>query len=148
MKCKDCRKDHRCVKHNFMTQVHDAAVYWHAEKNEGINPHQIAPRSAIKAWFRCPSWKNCGHHTWQTTLSLFSAGTRCPFCIRRKFCPCTAAWTAVPNIQLYWDFSRNKVLPTEISSIDRKIYFFRCVFDHEWSESIRCFSNHPRCPKC
>lgn len=148
MTCLDCTRDARCIKHNFMARVPDAINYWDFSRNRGVNPYLLAPSSMQKAWFCCPSVKNCGHHVWETTLNRFSAGTRCPFCLYRKLCPCTAAWTAIPNLQLYWDFSRNRVSPEKISVNYQKVCFFRCINGHEWVESIRCFRSHPHCPDC
>jgi len=147
MRCPDCKISKRCRKHSFMVQVHDAKVYWAYDLNDK-DPYSLAPRSKGRAWFRCPSWKNCGHHVWQAQLSRFTAGTRCPYCANRKLCDCTVAWLNVPNIQLYWDFDTNTVLPTSISCRSQRTYAFKCVCGHKWSCGLPTFIKNPNCPYC
>lgn len=65
------------------------AAEWHPEKNGPLTPHDVVPRAAAHAWWRCPLG-----HEWAMPVRLRAGGGRgCPHCGLAKH----RAWLAENN---------------------------------------------------
>ena len=61
---------------DLATKKPELLQIWNYEKNTDINPDDVMEFSNKKVWWKCP---DCGHE-WRTSISLVSAGSRCPKC--------------------------------------------------------------------
>ena len=48
---------------------------WHYEKNNGLTPAEVTPKSEKKVWWKCKKG-----HEWQAVISSRSNGSGCPLC--------------------------------------------------------------------
>lgn len=78
--CPFCAKQKRCACMTFGGTYPDLIVEWDYEKNIGVDPHQIACFSKIRANWKCKICK-C---LWQSLVYNRTSGTGCPKCRKSK----------------------------------------------------------------
>lgn len=146
--CEKCSRSKRCPEHSLAAYLPDILRYWDFDKNLYLNPYRLPPKTSVKAWFTCPSEKNCGHHRWECRIESFVNGTGCPYCKNRAVCPCTSAWDNILQIQQFWDFDKNVVYPAKIFKKSTIKCWFKCSQNHSWRSRLDTFARTPKCPHC
>ena len=149
-RCPFCTSKQTCPCDSAANRIIDLASYWHQTKNT-ISPYEISPGSGIKVWFKCPA-AMCNHHEWETTMTSFNRGNRCPFCTGKQTCPCDSAANQVIDLISYWHPTKNTISPYEIvPGSDIKVWF-KCpialCIHHEWEGTMDTFTRGGRCPFC
>ncbi|MGD9561211.1 MAG: zinc-ribbon domain-containing protein [Pyrinomonadaceae bacterium] len=119
---------------------------WDREKNVGLDPTQIASRSAsVEIWWRCPkdghSWKK---RPCDIVVSWWRSGTSgCPRCAGKTRKPVKQGKLAdvYPEfVERYWDFEKNQgqdLHPDKLTLASNRSVWFRCPKDsHTWQARI------------
>lgn len=73
--CPFCAGNRPTKQNNFATLYPDLLSQWHWDKNAGIDPARIAPKSHKKVWWFCQYG-----HEWTATVAHRTGGTGCPYC--------------------------------------------------------------------
>ncbi len=94
----------------------------------------------------------CGKkHDWEAQIGNRYAGTNCPYCSRKtgKLCYCKSLEFLRPDLALEWDYEKNDLKPSEISSGSHKKVWWKCKENHVWLTKIyhRVVSGS-NCPYC
>lgn len=124
---------------------------WDREKNAGLDPTQIASRSAsVEVWWKCPK----DGHSWKKrpsdiVVSWWRSGTSgCPRCAGKTKKPVKQKKLVdvYPEfVEKYWDFEKNEaggLDPNEITLASNWRVWFRCPKDsHEWQARIHSTIN-------
>lgn len=98
-------------------------------------------------------WWKCGSgHEWQAKIQtrLHSKGN-CPICIT-TVAPETSLSFLFPSVAMYWDYSKNVLLPTAVSPGSKKFVWWKCSkCGLEWQTQIRSRTRGKcpaKCPGC
>lgn len=123
---------------------------WNYKKNSK-SISEISQGSRFKAWWIC----EIGHEWNVTVSSRTNYLTNCPYCAGNKVLPgFNDLETIYPHILTEWDYSINKILPSEVSpSSTKKAWWKHYHMDssnwHRWEAKILArTSNHNGCPYC
>lgn len=78
--CPYCSNRKLLQGYNDLQTINPALVNeWNYEKNNGLIPADVSPRSDRKVW-----WKCFNGHEWQATIGSRNRGSGCPTCRKRK----------------------------------------------------------------
>ncbi len=124
---------------------------WNYEKNKGIDPRTIYPRSNKKAWWIC---QRCGNEYFSSKGNR-THGSGCPICTGKKVISGVndlITWCMANNkgfIIDEWDNNKNHFLPEETSPFTSKKAWFLCKEGHSYYATIsNRTSNNTGCPEC
>lgn len=122
----------------------DFLEWWDYEKNT-LDPTTISPYTHTRFWAKCSL-----NHSWQTNGDKMSAGYRCPYCGGTKTLKgYNDLETKCPEILELWNYSKNTVKPTEISSRNKKKVWWICKKEHEWEATVGdVAARRSNCPVC
>lgn len=123
----------------------ELASEWHPEKNGGLLPKDVHPKSNQKVWWRCSDG-----HDWKAVVASRAKGTDCPYCSGRFATKVNNLAIQQPELLSEWDEQRNDGLnPTDFAPQSGKRVWWRCAQGHSWQSII---SNRTRnksgCPEC
>jgi hypothetical protein len=108
------------------------AEEWDKEKNL-ISPNDVTFGSHKKIWWKCEK-----EHSWLVSVnSRTNNKSRCPYCCGQLVSDDNRLDLKCPQIIPYWDHSKNKMLPSEISFSSHKKIYLNCQL---------CNKSHYRSP--
>ena len=122
---------------------------WDYEKNNGTVPESFSANSHIKVWWKCKRG-----HSWQAEISSRCRKLGCPFCAGQRTIAGEndlESWCHKNNQEFLldeWDYSKNTVLPSEITKTSNKKVWWRCSKGHEWQAGIANRVHGTKCPGC
>jgi hypothetical protein len=112
------------------------AKLWHPTKNGNLTPYEVTHGSNIKVWWKCPIAED---HEWKAVIaSIRSDNTGCSCCAGKTVVPSNCLATTHPDITKQWHFTKNSLLPHEVTYGSHKKVWWKCPLfnDHEWEDSI------------
>ena len=116
---------------------------WNFVKNT-INPSEVSAYSDKKVWWKCSE-----NHEWEATIHNRSRGAGCPVCSNRLIIKgINDLATTNPELLPEWDYEKNTIKPSEVSSGSGKEVCWRCQFGHEWKTEIYKRTEGAGCPVC
>lgn len=123
----------------------ELAREWHPEKNCGLQPKDVMPRSNRMVWWQCSKG-----HDWEAVVSSRTGGTGCPYCSGRFATETHNLVIKHPELLAEWDDQKNDGLdPSKLTPRSHKRVWWRCLNGHSWQSSI---SNRTGlksgCPEC
>ena len=128
---------------------------WDFSKNT-IKPQEVTFGSGKKVWWKC---SKCSHE-WMTPIcNRSSNGRGCPVCAnesRRRLKTINTVMTKgsierlFPGLMSEWDYSKNEVLPSDVSAgSSRKVWWICPKCNKEYKSSIYSRTkNKTGCPAC
>lgn len=124
------------------------ASEWHPNKNKGITPSDVLPRSNRKIWWVCLEG-----HEWKTEVNNRTVGKGCSVCSNNVIVPgINDAATANPVLAKWFasDLNDNKEILNEVTDKSNIVLWWRCPEDdeHTFSRSVRNHTYSSRCPVC
>lgn len=121
------------------------AKEWNTEKN-GKDASMVLPGSASKAWWKC----GLGHEWEVQIFNRTNTGTGCPYCKKTKILPgFNDLATTHPELVSEWDFSKNSVSPSEITSGSQLKISWMCGSGHSWVTTPAARTGRKTsCPYC
>lgn len=130
------------------SQKSEVMLDWNWKKNnqEGIYPDEIVYGSNKRVWWKCHI---CGGE-WQASIISRSNGRGCPYCSGNHVTVgVNDLETKFPNIAKEWDYSKNDLKPSEVSSASSKKVWFTCSKGHSYLARIsdRTYK-YSGCPVC
>jgi hypothetical protein len=137
---------------NLATESLSLAKEFHQEKNGGVTPDQLHPRSHAKFWWRC---SECGNE-WYTAVFIRAAGHGCPRCAdlrgaRQRATPPRGESFAdlFPGPAKEWHPTRNGTLTaSQVRPASGKIVWWQCPRGHEWEARVADRRHYGRCRQC
>lgn len=122
---------------------------WHPTKNLPARPTDVAGKSRLRAWWRCPKDPS---HEWQTTINARAQGRGCPVCARRRLLPSDTLRARRPDVAKQWDVERNQPRrPDGVAWDGTRRVWWRCARspDHRWRAPVRARTvDRKGCPIC
>jgi hypothetical protein len=123
----------------------DLAGQWDSEKNK-FSPYQVVPGSGKMAWWKCDKG-----HSWKSSISSRSKFNRayCPYCINQHILAgFNDLKTLNPGLADEWDFEKNELLPSQVTSGSDKEVWWKCEKGHSWKAQIVSRNRGCKCPYC
>ena len=119
---------------------------WDYEKNNeyGITPNNTSAGVSFNVYWKCPK----GHSYQAAPSNKINGGTSCPYCTgKRVLIGFNDLATTEPELLEKWDYKKNTIKPTEVSSGANKKVWLICDKGHSYSVLLL---NHRRsgCPYC
>ena len=126
---------------DLLTIFPEAKKLWDYEKNRGIDPTSLLPKSKKKAYFRCENG-----HSLLRIIANFSASPSCTECKKEKY----KLISRTPNICHFFIPSKNlDIILSEESVSSEKKAIFQCPKCHyEWSWQFSTWLKYALCPCC
>lgn len=117
---------------------------WHPTKNT-MTPSEISPSSGKKVWWLCAKG-----HEWDDTVAHRTAGRNCPICSgRRVLIGYNDLEFTYPDIAKEWNYERNTLFPSQVTSGSQNKVWWKCEHGHEWQTTIALrTSQNTGCPYC
>ena len=118
---------------------------WNYDKNNGLTPMVVLPKSNKKVWWKCTQG-----HEWQATISSRNNDIGCPYCsgrfpIKGK----NDLQTVNPNLANEWNYEKNNGLtPADVMPNSGKKVWWKCSQGHEWQTTIYNRNKGSGCPIC
>ena len=121
------------------------AKEWHYEKNNGLTPADVLPKSDKKVWWKCDKG-----HEWQTQVKVRTKGNGCPYCSERLAVEgVNDLKTLNPTLAQEWNYEKNGNLrPENMRPNSGKKIWWKCAQGHEWQQTVDKRSNGVGCPYC
>lgn len=137
---------------SFAFQYPDANDEWDWELNGQITPEHVFASSEQKYHFICSK----GHRYMATPGHKTSRKDGCPVCANKEIRPDVNSFAAQhPSLMKYWDWTKNKENPNEISATSSKKdkWFWRCPeCGEQWetscSQTVINNSYEEQCSAC
>ena len=141
-----------------LADIHPSiAAEWHPEKNLGLTPSEVLPRSNREVIWFCPnsvlhdypqriSDRTRGYYSDNPTIK--NAG--CPFCSGAKVAPDTSLAFKFPEIASEWHPTKNKDLkPDQVTCGSNLEVWWVCEKKHEYKKAIvQRTSRNVGCTEC
>ena len=110
-----------------------------------IKPSEITAGSNRKVWWCCEKG-----HEFEASPSHIVRGRSCPYCSgKRVLIGFNDLASLFPNLLDEWDFQKNAIKPTEVTTGTTKKIFWKCSrCGFEWSASALSRTRGSGCPKC
>ncbi len=132
-------------KKNCISKMNPALLKeWDFKKNESLSPNTITLGSDKKVWWKCEKG-----HSYTMAVSGKNRGRGCPICAGKKILIGYNDFASQsPTLLKYWDFDKNKILPTDISNGSDKKVWWKCEKGHSHECSINSKRAGIKCPYC
>lgn len=117
---------------------------WDFDKNT-LSPSEIGVNSSKKIWWKCLN----SDHSYESTTASRKRGRGCPYCANKKVLIGFNDFASQSSeLLLEWDFDKNKINPTEITSGSDKDVWWVCANSHSYNMSAYKRSIGRGCPVC
>jgi len=145
--CPFCSGRNATPEHNIVVENEKMFKEWNYDKNIGIDPYSLSPRSGKKVWWICEKgheWKNSLHSRNQK-----DSDRGCPYCTNQKVCIDNCLLTVNPVLASEWNYEKNiGKTPDQFVATSNKRAWWKCKKGHEWEAVISCRANGNNCPSC
>ena len=133
------------TKKALFQRVPQAKAYWDYEKNTFLDPGFFSYGSGRVVWWRCGKG-----HSWQSPISAFSSGQRCPYCSGHRVLPgFNDLASCDQHLASQWHPTLNGSLtPKQVTCHSGQRVWWRCEKGHAWQAVIAGRSNGQQCPYC
>jgi hypothetical protein len=129
---------------DLATKHPDLVREWHPTRNDALEPSQVTPGSAKRAW-----WIDSFGHEWQSQINNRVHGTGCPICANQVVLPgYNDLLTTLPDLERWWHPTKNAMSASEVSAYSGRSAWWQCEHGHEWEATIRNRANGNGCPVC
>ena len=118
---------------------------WNYEKNSGLTPTNVMPKSNKKVWWKCQKG-----HEWQARINSRNDGNGCPYCSGLYVIKGESDLETInPTLAKEWNYEKNNGLtPADVMPNSGKKVWWKCSKGHEWQATITNRNKVSGCPVC
>lgn len=142
--CPFCAGKKVLIGYNDLETTHPELVKKWSSRNT-IKPTEISAGSDRRVWWTCEKG-----HDFESSPAHITQGRGCPYCCGKKVLIGYNDFASLhPELLIEWDFQKNTIKPSEITSGSPKTIFWKCsTCNFEWSASVLSRAKGSGCPKC
>lgn len=125
----------------------DVAKEWHSIKNGELKPDMVNYATDKRVWWL----GKCGHEYQMSVADRTLQNCECPYCAgKRVLLGFNDLQTVHPELIDEWDFEKNVILPSELTSSSDKRIWWKCKkCGYSWQCKADTRTRHGTgCPKC
>ena len=124
----------------------DVSKEWNYSRNSPLTPETVLAGTNRKVWWLCST---CGYE-WQATIHSRSNGVGCPLCANKVVLQGTNDFATLrPDLLDEWDYSRNDVLPSDVTvGSGKKVWWICKTCGFKWQTTIVSRNSGTSCPNC
>lgn len=143
--CPFCAGERPIPGENDLATVNPALCQeWNYEKNCGLKPENVLPKSEKIVWWRCDKG-----HEWKAPVFSRTNGVKCPYCSNRKVLSgYNDLATKYPELEKEWDYSKNDISPSMVLPGGHYRAWWIDPFGHSWNATIYQRVKGSGCPYC
>lgn len=129
---------------DLASQRPDIAAEWDHAKND-LLPSQVTQNTKEYFWWKC----GLGH-SWRANVNNRNRGrTGCPVCAGKAVVfGFNDLQTLNPDLADEWDYDKNVLLPSQVTSKSNKSFWWLCGLDHSWEMTVVERARGYGCPFC
>ncbi len=144
--CPFCNNRRASFTNSLAAKAPAIAAQWHPDRNRGT-PSDVVVSSKRRVWWKCPEGPD---HEWDTlVVDRTRNGTRCPFCINRRWSVTNNLEAVSPRLAHEWHPTRNgKKRPRDVIRGSSYQAWWRCVNGHVWRAAVSQRVRGSDCPAC
>lgn len=152
----DISRDEIAIREQFTKRIEaeslavlypDLAKEWHPTRNGTLTPDMITKKSTAMIW-----WIDSLGHEWQAKVHSRTNGAGCPYCsqpAKKLLSGFNDFETKNPEIAVEWNYSKNKVPPSQVLFGSAKKYWWTCpICGNDYLASPAHRHRGTGCPKC
>ena len=127
---------------DLLTACPQAGKLWDYERNKelGLDPTQLLPKSNKKAWFTCPA----GHSEFKR-IQFFFKSPCCQVCKSEE----GLLVNIVPQTSDFWDYRKNDGDPDKLMQSHRSLFWMKCPeCGYEFYTGSQSWRREPFCHAC
>lgn len=124
----------------------ELAMEWDHEKNKGLTPEDVMPRSDRKVWWKCEKG-----HSFESSIGNRSQGKGCPYCAGHRVSAERNLLLVYPKLCEEWNYDRNRGnTPENFLPYSKQKVWWKCQkCGHEWEVMILSRTQSGSgCPNC
>lgn len=122
----------------------DLVEEWDFDLNSPLQPKDLSIHSSQIVWWKCEKG-----HRYQKTIPKRIQDGGCPYCRGLKVLKGYNDFASTyPDLLQLWDYSKNVILPTEITYGSGKKVWWICSNGHHFMNSPKRIASGERCPYC
>jgi hypothetical protein len=120
---------------DLVTLRPDLVSEWDYEKNGLKRPENRTVNSSDKVYWKCPQ----GHPSYlQVIANRTIQNQGCPYCSHNKVVPGeTDLATLRPDLLYEWDYEKNSISPSEVTSYSKTEVYWKCEEGHSYLKAVR-----------
>lgn len=144
--CPYCRGDKPIKGVNDFKTLYPELLKEFDFKKNNFKPEEITAKCSKKAWWIC----ELGHSYCSPVRQRIKQKTKCPICTGKQVLQgFNDLETLYPEVAVEWDYSKNKLKPSEITKTSSKKVWWKCEKGHSWKTSVaHRTSSKSNCQKC
>jgi hypothetical protein len=128
---------------DLLTTRPELAKEWDYDKNL-LTPSQVSYGSTREVWWKCKLG-----HSWEYAISPRSSGYGCPFCSGQRVLEgFNDLQTRNPELAKEWDYDKNTLTPSQVTSATPKKIWWKCKLGHSWEAGVNTRKAGKGCPYC
>lgn len=131
---------------NCLSVTHpEIADSWHTSKNGGVSAHDVKRGTKLKYWWVCKKG-----HDWQESPKVrIAQNQNCPYCSGKRACKDNCLENLFPELVKEWDFVKNEILPSQLTSGSSKFVWWICNKKHSFKMQVNNrVGRGSKCPFC
>ena len=119
---------------------------WNYNKNLDVTPFELSAGSHKKVWWKCEN----GHEWLASPNHRISKKRGCPYCCHNPLVDKgkNDFESMFPELVSEWNYGRNTILPSDVTSHSNVKVWWKCKKGHEWKTSVNHRANGSSCPFC
>lgn len=153
--CPKCSGRKVCPCNSLSGKFPDIVKQWDYERNQGLNPEDISPKSGLIVHWKCVAYDGCKCHRWKASIvNRTLHGTGCPYCCPapKSVCEHKNAATEYPDLATEWHLEKNGEMKlADFTPHSNYFAWWQCAkCSQVWKTMInsRTGTHASNCPRC
>lgn len=129
-----------------MAQIKDTDDFWDEYDYENNPPIEDVNVRNDKVRWIC---RKDPRHVWNAKVTDRRSGQGCAVCAGKKVIPgVNDLESQFPDIAAQWNYDQNDMLPSEVTSLSNKRFWWKCEHGHTWNVTVANRTTGHNCPYC
>lgn len=128
---------------DFASRHPELLAYWDQGRNGDLSPEDVSYGSSRRVWWKCEHG-----HSYDMTVEEKHRGYGCPICSVARLTDENNLAARHPDLMKEWDYAKNAISPTDISSYSKIAAWWVCPRGHSYKMTPCDRVAGHGCPQC